>query len=598
MRNAVQYFFVFTLLVFLNGCSDGKKPDATEEVATSLGKYPEPVSLANVVPQGDLGLRLNTNFTRLHQGRYRPQFVHTWPSVEYHQEKWPADLAGRLILTLSLEEQALGKKSPTLRQLVDDLEGYMNEKKYLGKIYWPDINEQQLSGHGWLLDGLTEYYKHTGDEKALQIIRGIVENLVLPTRGHHEEYPIDPDLREDAGDFMGSHLSKMGNLILSTDVGCDFIFMTGVIKAYEILPSPELKQVIDEMVDLFLKVDEVTINAQTHATLTALRGLLRYSQMEDRPELLEEVERRFAVYKTEAMTENYENYNWYGRPRWTEPCAVVDSYIIAMNLWRMTGKPRYLEDAQHIYYNGFGFEQRYNGGFGCSSCLGAHSPVMELATDDTHWCCTMRGGVGLSRALQNAWLQKGRDVWVTDYKEGAVILNFGNESVTLTQTSNYPLGGDVSFRVTEGGISESVKLHLFLPQWVGSPVVRVNGVEVDFVRENGFAQISVRLEEGTAIGLNFDIASGTREPVNKHTIDGYFAIHYGPLVLGAESEEEVYIPGDLKVKKVDDAQFRIEGTDIMLKPVRHLLHPDVRKEYNASEYSIQALFTGQKDDKS
>lgn len=598
MRKAVQYFFILMTVVLLSGCLNGKESDSSEKVSNSSGKYPEPVSLVNVVPGGDLNFRLNTNFTRLHQGRYRPEFVNTWPSEEYHQERWPADMAGRLILTLSLEEQALGKESPTLRQLVDELENYMNEKKYLGKVYWPDINEQQLSGHGWLLNGLTEYYKHTGDEKAIGIIEGILQNLVLPTKGHHSDYPVDPDLREDAGEFMGTHQSKMGNWILSTDIGCDFIFMDGVIKAYEVLPSPELKEVIEEMIDLFLRVDEVAINAQTHATLTALRGLVRYSQLEDRPDLLEEVERRFAIYKEEGMTENYENYNWYGRPRWTEPCAVVDSYIVAINLWRMTGNPVYLEDAQHIYYNAFGFEQRYNGGFGCSSCLGAHSPVMELATNDTHWCCTMRGGVGLSRALQYTWFQKGQDVWVTDYKETEVHLNFGNEGVTLRQTTNYPLGGEVSFKVTEGGTSESVNLHLFLPQWIESPVVRVMGEEVDFVRKDGFAQISLHLEENATIDLNFEMASGSREPVNKHTIEDYFAIHYGPLLLGVESEEEIYIEKDVQIEKAKDQRFNVAGTDVLLQPVRHLLHPDVRKEYNAAEYSIQALFTGKKKGKS
>ena len=39
------------------------------------------------------------------------------------------------------------------------------------------------------------------------------------------------------------------------------------------------------------------------------------------------------------MTATYENYNWFGnghKETWTEPCAVVDSLILALELYRLT----------------------------------------------------------------------------------------------------------------------------------------------------------------------------------------------------------------------------------------------------------------------
>lgn len=41
------------------------------------------------------------------------------------------------------------------------------------------------------------------------------------------------------------------------------------------------------------------------------------------------------------MTENYENFNWFQRPEWTETCAVVDSYQLTLDLWKHTSETKY-----------------------------------------------------------------------------------------------------------------------------------------------------------------------------------------------------------------------------------------------------------------
>ncbi len=590
MRNSIFcVFLIFTLFIF--GCTETKTVKEQKESRVLKSIYPQPVDLKEIMPSGDLALRTEANFARMHLGRYRPEFVHTWPSIQYHQEQWPADLVGRVILTLSLEEQALSKKSQNLKRIVHELEENMNEKGYCGKIYTPDLNEQQLSGHGWLLNGLVEYYKHTGDEKAKELLQTMVDNLILPTKGMHKTYPIDPDLREDAGGYMGTHQKKVGNWILSSDIGCDFIFMDGVIKVYEILPSDELKDVIEEMISRFLEIDQEKIKAQTHSTMTSLRGLLRYAQLENRPELIAEVQKRFDIYKKVAMTENYENYNWYGRPRWTEPCAVVDSYIVAINLWRLTGNTVYLADAQHIFYNGMGFEQRYSGSFGCSSCLGAGTPMMILTTNDTHWCCTMRGGVGLSRAIQYAFFIHENNIYIPDFKDVTSKICIQNNTVKMQQKTEYPYNGKVAFEVLEGSTSEPVNMHFYMPEWIKSPEIKTAGETVEFEMKNGFAVVTKQLSKGTIIELSFDMVTGSRNPVNENTIEGYYAFHHGPLLLGTETAEEIFAGKDVQLEQKGKVDFLVKGTDIELHPVGHLLHPDVRKEYNAKEYQIQALFS-------
>lgn len=156
------------------------------------------------------------------------------------------------------------------------------------------------------------------------------------------------------------------------------------------------------MVGRFLQINLIKVRAQTHATLTALRALLRLEAHDPDPAMLAAIELRYKAYREQGMTEEFENYNWFGRPLWTEPCAIVDSLLVADQLWQATGKPEYLEDAQLIYYNAIAATQHSNGGFGCNTCVCTHEPILRTHAEEAYWCCTMRGSEGLVHSLQFA----------------------------------------------------------------------------------------------------------------------------------------------------------------------------------------------------
>ena len=100
------------------------------------------------------------------------------------------------------------------------------------------------------------------------------------------------------------------------------------------------------------------------------------------------------------MTDRYENYNWFCRyDTWTEPCAIVDSLLLAHQLHELTGKPEYA-DFERRFLDALVAHQRDNGGFGLQKTFPkgmAHESVQ--AEYEAHWCCTMRGGAGLATAL-------------------------------------------------------------------------------------------------------------------------------------------------------------------------------------------------------
>ncbi len=589
MNKAVS--FLSLLLLIITSCSNNKSWTNNPQLA------PQPVAFGKVTVDRDsrLGKRAMANFMRLERGRYLPDSIYVIPSPEYHQTDWPGDVPGRLVLGQTLLQEATGRPAEYLNAIVKDFPAHMNGKGYFGHDYGSMINEQQLSGHGWTLRGLCEYYLMTKDSAVLKMITTMVDSLVLPTKGEHSLYPIDPASRKDAGGYMGTSQNSLGNWILSSDIGCDFIFMDGVIQAYAILGTPELKEISREMIDRFIQIDLVGIKAQTHSTLTALRGLVRYYSISGDTAVLNAAERRYRIYREQGMTENFENYNWFGRPLWTEPCAVVDAYILSVQLWQYTGKSVYLADAQKMWYNGIGFEQRYNGGFGCNSCLGNHGPYSDSTADpfltvsvtESHWCCTMRGGEGLARAIEYSYFTQGNTVFVPDFHAGTAEFDLPAGSLSVSQITNYPYDTTVVFQIDESRLNEDVTLSLFIPAWISHPFVKINGEIISGDIRNGFLSLQRQWKKGDHILLGFDLMDEAVSNRNVNSIKGYHSFWHGPLMLGHPGADEISLPSNTPISPTGENQFMAGVTPYILRPVNHLMDSAVTKENN---YSIQVLF--------
>ena len=92
---------------------------------------------------------------------------------------------------------------------------------------------------------LEDYVNTTSGRKYPEVkkyIINIIKNLALPTKGFHKNYRIDPENRiKNTGEMTGTSQNLVNGWNLSSDVGCDFIFMDGVVHAYSLFPSLKLK---------------------------------------------------------------------------------------------------------------------------------------------------------------------------------------------------------------------------------------------------------------------------------------------------------------------------------------------------------------------
>lgn len=408
----------------------------------------EYLPFGSFIPSGDLDKRLKLSIKRLSADEY------AYPKSYNDGGGWPGDWPGRAMLGQILLARATGIVPSSLEENLRHLPELMNVRGYAGEE--SDLpNEQQLSGNSWLLRALCELYEWRKEESVLLMIRNMVKGLYLPLKGKYTVYPRTKESRiTGTGEASGQTTGEIINgWILSSDIGCSFIPLDGMTHAYRVTRDPALFEVITEAIAAFRDSDLLAATFQTHATLSALRGILRFSEDTDDPALVAFAEDIFELYRKKGMTETYANQNWFLRPEWTEPCAIIDSFIVSMQLNQATGSGKYQALAEKIWFNAVSHAQRPNGGFGCDSCSGERL-ISFPNLYEASWCCTMRGGEGLARAAEYAVGIDGDDVVISlpfpgEYKVG---------KLHFILKTDYPRGEKAAVNILENPEGKRIRV--------------------------------------------------------------------------------------------------------------------------------------------
>jgi hypothetical protein len=484
----------------------------------------KPIPFEDHTSDGLLKARAELSFRRLQE----PYFQ--WDNVSrVNFGPFPGDAIGRTINGLTLLSQALNQPEPaSLKEIMSRVPSVTNPDGYLGpKLPESRANEDTMAGHNGYTYGLAEYALWTKDPAAKDSLGRMVANLFVPARAAIAGY------RETSEAKVDWHLS-------GGDVGQFFTTLDGMTRAYALVPSPEFKATIETAIDRYRKLDLVGLSAQTHAMLSAATGILRWHEMHRRPEDLAFAEALYKQYRALAMTETYENYNWFNKPQWTEACGVIDSFILTVNLWRLTGRADYLEDAHLILFNGLLPGQLHNGGFGTGPCVGpATGTCRTKLHSEAAFCCSMRGGEGLARAIQYSYFQDKDTVILPFYSNGTATLRFAEGACKVRQETGYPHKGQVRLEVLESEVNKEKPWRFFVPSWAvrDSFEIRVNGKKVEPRLADSFAEIAVPLVVATVVEVAFQQERGPRPALQAERAQGAIRYFDGPLLLGSATEK-------------------------------------------------------------
>lgn len=410
-----------------------------------------------MIAKGELKERIKKNIARLSAKEY------TAPCLFAEGGSWPGDWQGRTILALaslvSVAEEGEEKNAVKnqLDAIISLLPSYTNGHGYFGEILNRDyVNEQQVSGNSWFLRGLCSYFELTGDPSVFTRIRSIEQNYLLALEGLYRRYPLSA---RGAGGGVSGHVQLACNgWQLSTDVGCAFIMLDGISHVYLITENSRLLDVADEMTEILATLDVVALKCQTHAVLSASRGLLRLHATTGNARYFQCAKRLVDCYLACGMTLNYANFNWFGcAPTWTEPCAVLDSVGVFQRLYSLTGEDFYLELVNRIYKNAVRPAQRPNGGAGCETCLCKENPVLKMHLYEAFFCCSMRMGEGLKFLCDGLVLEEKKSYIV------AMPLSFHYRGECAEFSCNVVedlKGAEYTIEVTRG---ENFSLSVYLP---------------------------------------------------------------------------------------------------------------------------------------
>ncbi|MBX9718864.1 MAG: glycoside hydrolase family 127 protein [Microbacteriaceae bacterium] len=313
-------------------------------------------------------------------------------------DRWPGDFTGRLLaalLELEATDPELGRRADELADLVAaELAG----RTCLGNPAPRGlIDEQQVSGHGWLVSALVVFARKRARPEMLELALRLADNVLLPAINSLPSYPTEPR-RESAREESGVLLSDHGSWRLSSDTLCVLIALEGLVAVWEATRAERYAVSIREAAVFFSSLDLEGLGAQLHASLTAARCIASFAVQGGFPRLLDVASEVYDRWSGSARTLDSQTWNWFGRgDTWTEPCAVVDALELANTLWLARKDRRYLEDIEQISRNGLAYAQNPAGGFSLSRIATLENPSLSIHEADAYWCCTMRGSWGLAR---------------------------------------------------------------------------------------------------------------------------------------------------------------------------------------------------------
>ena len=453
---------------------------------------------------GDMELRVKLACRRVHDSElYSPDKIYL-----RNNDAWPGDFAGRTLLAWHKYSSILQKNDPELEKALSLYNDFCNRRGFLGAIHPEDMfDEQQLSGHGWLLRAMAEIYTKTACGICRTVAVNVFENLALPLAKHLATYPLSDSVRNASGAVDGTADRRIGVWRVSTDVGAIFIFFAGLVHAAEVFELPAEK-LLEQFVSLAGKVDFVQNKYQTHASLTLCRALLRYSRVFNRPEAGKLAEKIFGLYCDNGMTLNGANYNWFCRPEWTEPCAVVDGFMVAMELFRRSGKSDYLALAHKIWFSAIERAQRPNGGFGGDNCLRPEEPELYMKFYEAVNCCNMRAAEGFYTAVMQGIYWQDNVLHIALPIPGT--FEFADGLVVKVETT-YPYGDIWNAEIIAHGSKIPEKICCFMS---GCSWMEKSGERAEFELEKHFLsdQKSFIYQRGPL--MYGQDASGAMQPVN------------------------------------------------------------------------------------
>ncbi|CAH0997888.1 Non-reducing end beta-L-arabinofuranosidase [Emticicia aquatica] len=359
--------------------------------------------------------------------------------------------------------------------------------------------------------------------------------------------------------------------------------------------------------------DNIPVTQQTEALGHSVRAAYLYAGMADVASMTNNLDYLTALNKIWDNAFTKKTYitgglgqagNWEGfgpdyelsnHSAYCETCAAIASVYWNHRMFMMYGDSKYIDILERTLYNGlisgigldgksFNYENpmEYNFQKGKLSGENKRSPWFGCSCCPTNICRLMPSIPGY------VYAQKDNRVYINLFMSNSTTLEIlPKENVTITQNTEYPWQGLVSISVEPNNKSNiQFPLYIRIPGWAknvafptnlysykekspSSVSIKINGNDVAYSEENGYAIIDRIWKNGDKVLLNFPMTIhqvAANEKVKDNI--GKMAIERGPIVYCAEFADNNGATSNLVVP--DDQHFSEEFKPNLLNGVMTL----------------------------
>ncbi|MFO7755699.1 MAG: glycoside hydrolase family 127 protein [Bacteroidales bacterium] len=246
-----------------------------------------------------------------------------------------------------------------------------------------------------------------------------------------------------------------------------------------------------------------------------------------------------------------EPYNLPNLTAYCETCASIANVFWNQRMFLHHGESEYYDVLERTLYNAL------LSGVSLSGDLFFYPNVLESTGSHQRqeWfgcaCCPSNISRFIPSLPGYVYARSDNDIFVNLYLSGTAMIDLPGNSVELVQETEYPYGGKVELTVNPETAGE-FSLRLRIPGWaediaIPGPLydfsdeqeavisLTVNGKTERIKKENGYALINRKWEEGDKIILNMPMEVRTVTADERVEADrGRFAVQRGPIVYAAE----------------------------------------------------------------
>lgn len=205
-----------------------------------------------------------------------------------------------------------------------------------------------------------------------------------------------------------------------------------------------------------------------------------------------------------------------------ETCNTYNMLKLTRDLFKITGDTKYADYYENTFINAILSSQNPKTGMTTYFQPMATGYFKVYSTPYDHfWCCTGSGMENFSKLGHNIYFQNLECLYVNRFTSSKVF--WQEKGIEITQTADLP---NVKFTING---SANGQIVLRIPEWTNNPIVKINGVEIEFKAENNLIILEKEWNNDT---IEYTLPMSVivhKLPDNENAV----AFKYGPYVLSA-----------------------------------------------------------------